>query len=426
MTTQSAWVALDELLDIFQEQAREDDYPIGAFAAVMVDLAACEGTTRFDPDGLSRVRVELGATGRPVVLSEGRVTPDVLMWLIRDQLSGQVVPPSLARLMLSEEVPAGRIAEVMKELSSSAQLRTLWPVASPVANDVRKPVSPSRGGATDAGRVRAERVEGVKADSRRSRSSTPGREVDAQAGFDDLQVSRNGEGMSRGGGSTRLVLVMAIALGVIGGWIGISSLLTSVTQAHGEPAASADPSQADSGSKAASDHSALLPGSVGKDSAPSPGSVVNDSVGQSQPAIGSAGEPVENGTAVDWMSVINALDAARLQAIASGDASALVNADVSGSPAAQQDSKLIAELVAAKVMPVGMRWDVLTVQPQEVSAASAIVQVRDIRSSYQLVPTSGQGKIERRPARSASNWTVHLQQVNGNWRIASAEETAEK
>lgn len=416
MTTRTT---VGQLLAAMKADAHTD-YPVGALSALLHSLIVLLPESELDPGELAEllelpVRVNAGGAVELDESSRFALTSPCAIELMRQQLSGHVLPAPMARLLLAKPPPTlERIEAVVAQLASAQEL------ADAVASGVRLSTgaSPPAGASASAARAGSEASLDVassrtaararKADRsarRAAREADPQtRSATREAGHSTWTAAREADFSSvldpksaavKVRPSSRMRWVLLMALGLAGVCLGISTLISTGTEARGEPAS---------------------PGASGAH--PGTGGAGQ---GSNDPATGGPA-PIVRGP--DWTDILVRLDSARNAALETVNPAKLEEVSVPNSLAAAQDRQLVEELKEAGVKPVGMTMQLLSVHATEETASAAVLKVRDIRGAYQLIPLAGPtaGKIERIPARPALDWTVRLKMIGGNWRIESVEQ----
>jgi hypothetical protein len=119
----------------------------------------------------------------------------------------------------------------------------------------------------------------------------------------------------------------------------------------------------------------------------------------------------------DWAAVLDRLDRARAEAFARGDANALDLVYAPGSRLLAADRAAIARLSAAGQRARGVRHTTHAVTVTSYGAASAVLQVVDVLSAYELVDRTGR-VVQRTAPRAEATFVVRLVQAAGGWRLA--------
>ena len=147
-----------------------------------------------------------------------------------------------------------------------------------------------------------------------------------------------------------------------------------------------------------------------------------------------------------WLSVLQALDRARVATLAAGGLAEIDAFDAVGGPAARADAATLCRLRAARLRPVGWRTGLVHVHALSLSTTRVVLDVVDTRSAYALVrdpesaesgatatgtadsspievdrrtaaPVRASMVVARRPARGPLHWLVTLTWSGTSWVI---------
>jgi Protein kinase domain len=121
-------------------------------------------------------------------------------------------------------------------------------------------------------------------------------------------------------------------------------------------------------------------------------------------------------TAVQWRSVLAALDARRASAFAAVSPERLAVVYAVGSPALRRDRARLSELAAA-----GLHVERLRIRPRSVrvltrSPTRVVLSVVDALDPYDVRSARG-ALVSARPGRAAATWRVTLVRAGGAWRV---------
>jgi hypothetical protein len=131
--------------------------------------------------------------------------------------------------------------------------------------------------------------------------------------------------------------------------------------------------------------------------------------------------PVQDRPAEDWAAVLGGIDDRRTAALVAGSPERLAEA-VTGTAYAA-DLALLRGIASAHAQLEGGSLVLEDVAPVSVSAATAVLRVRDRRGAYAVVVGSTRQEVPERPART---WTVTLVRdaARGTWRVAEVADAA--
>jgi hypothetical protein len=118
----------------------------------------------------------------------------------------------------------------------------------------------------------------------------------------------------------------------------------------------------------------------------------------------------------DWPALLQALDAQRSAAFASGDALRLGRVDAPASPALTRDQALLSQLVASGWTAGGVRLRPSSVRLTGQAGDRADLAVLDSLLPYWLVAPDGT-VASMRPGRGPRRWSVTLVRVGASWRV---------
>lgn len=172
------------------------------------------------------------------------------------------------------------------------------------------------------------------------------------------------------------------------------------------------------------------PGAGGPGAAISPSgtprSGPDPSAGAAASAAGNAGGPAQGPSAapaaVDWASVLGALDSRRAGAFGLLDASLLAQVYAPGARPLAVDRAALRRLSAAGVHAVGLDLQVDRVVVRSAGARYAVLDVVDRLPAYDLA--AGSDVVQRQPGRGAASWRIRLVAGPGGWRIQDVRATA--
>ena len=137
-----------------------------------------------------------------------------------------------------------------------------------------------------------------------------------------------------------------------------------------------------------------------------------------------AAEPSVPPAAVDWVAVLESLDAARGVAFARGDAEPLAAADAPGSSAEARDLEAVAALRRSAATARGWAPRVHAVEVLSAGPRAALLRVADELPPWELVDGTGR-VVHRFPARPRGTWQVALAWAEeAGWRVVDARPDA--
>lgn len=408
------------------------DGGLSAGEVVTVGVALARGLAALHRAGVSgdgALRIDdvvIDADGRPAwqvsraVMRDRQSEADdvaALGQMLRDLLADGVAPGALTLALLramdddpSRRSSASSLADSL--VASCAPVALAWPPRT--AESVRRSDEPEPVSSEPvAASRRASTIPGVRDARGRSGGGSGGRVGGEVRGGSGAPVRRV---------PWRVLAVLAVAL------IG---MLGMVRGASGGSVAS-DKQLA----PAAKEESAVTP-EPSPTPVPSLAATVMDETDQPEPttAAPSPTTPTPAPAALrapdpPWVSVLGALDAARIRAFSTGDAAALSRADAAGSSALAADQAALRTMTAVGLRPRGYTTRIVEAAEVARTGGSVVVRVIDEVRAYDLVDSSGVVR-ERRAARGRMSWLVTLVPVTGGtpealdaegqWRVASIE-----